>query len=199
MPDGWSWPIAAAHRLGALLTPHRRSPPRSRRPAARPAHAGVRASSAGRVPGQGDREGSGSGQPGQAKMASAGGSLEADDGQCRNFHRSARAPPAVRGHAGHIMPAAMNSSSQPHFTTLPCPCASGSRRVGQRQYEVRGFWIPDIRMCALGPPEAPLPETPCAIHVHNPPSRGMDHYPVTRRRKLHALDRILWSSGPVCT
>ena len=22
MPDGWSWPIAAAHRLGALLTPH---------------------------------------------------------------------------------------------------------------------------------------------------------------------------------
>ena len=23
MPDGWSWPIAAAHRLDALLTPHR--------------------------------------------------------------------------------------------------------------------------------------------------------------------------------
>src|SRR6266699_3375482 len=23
MPDGWSWPVAAAHRLGALLTPHR--------------------------------------------------------------------------------------------------------------------------------------------------------------------------------
>jgi hypothetical protein len=35
-------------------------------------------------------------------MASAGGSLEAGDGQCRNSHRSARAPPAVRGHAGHI-------------------------------------------------------------------------------------------------
>jgi len=35
-------------------------------------------------------------------MASAGGSLKAGDGQCRNSHRSARAPPAVRGHAGHI-------------------------------------------------------------------------------------------------
>ena len=38
----------------------------------------------------------------QVVEASAGGSLKADDGQCRNFHRSARAPPAVRGHAGQI-------------------------------------------------------------------------------------------------
>jgi hypothetical protein len=26
----------------------------------------------------------------------------ADDGECENFHRSARAPPATRRHAGHI-------------------------------------------------------------------------------------------------
>src|SRR6266566_9062084 len=32
MPDGWSWPVAAAHRLGALLTPHTISRPRSRTP-----------------------------------------------------------------------------------------------------------------------------------------------------------------------
>jgi hypothetical protein len=30
------------------------------------------------------------------------GSLVADDGERRNFHRSVRAPPATRGHAGHI-------------------------------------------------------------------------------------------------
>ena len=29
-------------------------------------------------------------------------SLVAGDGECRNFHRSARAPPAARRHAGHI-------------------------------------------------------------------------------------------------
>ena len=29
-------------------------------------------------------------------------SLVADDGECENFHRSARAPPATRRHAGHL-------------------------------------------------------------------------------------------------
>ena len=33
-------------------------------------------------------------------------SLEADDGERRNFHRFARAPPATRRHAGHISPTA---------------------------------------------------------------------------------------------
>jgi hypothetical protein len=31
-------------------------------------------------------------------------SLGADDGERRNFHRSARAPPATRRHAGHTLP-----------------------------------------------------------------------------------------------
>ncbi len=31
-------------------------------------------------------------------------SLGADDGEPRNFHRSARAPPAIRRHAGHTRP-----------------------------------------------------------------------------------------------
>ena len=31
-------------------------------------------------------------------------SLGADDGECRNFHRFARAPPATCRHAGHIIP-----------------------------------------------------------------------------------------------
>jgi hypothetical protein len=29
-------------------------------------------------------------------------SLKADDGECENFHRSARASPATRGHAGRF-------------------------------------------------------------------------------------------------
>jgi hypothetical protein len=50
-----------------------RSPPRSRRPAGRTAHAAARAPSGGPGPGRGDREGTGSGQQEWAKMSSAGG------------------------------------------------------------------------------------------------------------------------------
>ena len=83
IPSGFAAAAARGPRRCRAPGPRPGAGPRSRRPAARPAHAGVCVSSAGRVPGQGDREGSGSGQPGQAKMASAGGSLEEDDGQCR--------------------------------------------------------------------------------------------------------------------
>ena len=47
------------------------------------------------------------------------GSLAADDGERRNFHRSARAPPAARGHAGPINRRYGTRRSQPQFTTLP--------------------------------------------------------------------------------
>ena len=90
-------PTARSRRTTAT----RRSPPRSRRQAARPAGAGGRASCAGPGPGQGDRAGTGCGQPGQAKMASAGGCPSAGDGECENLHRSARALPATSRHAGH--------------------------------------------------------------------------------------------------
>ncbi len=53
-------PTARSQRTTSIL----RSPPRSPRPAARPAGAGARASYAGPGPGQGDQEGSGCGQPG---------------------------------------------------------------------------------------------------------------------------------------
>ncbi len=46
----------------------------------------------------------------------------ADDGERRNFHRSARAPPAARGHAGPINRRYGTRRSQPQFTTLPRPC-----------------------------------------------------------------------------
>ena len=48
-------------------------------------------------------------------------SLVADDGERENFHRSARALPVTRRHAGHISRYYDNPRSQPHFTTLPCP------------------------------------------------------------------------------
>ena len=48
-------------------------------------------------------------------------SLVAGDGERENFHRSARALPATRRHAGHISRYYDNPRSQPHFTTLPCP------------------------------------------------------------------------------
>ncbi len=51
------------------------------------------------------------------------GSLVADDGERRNFHRSARAPPAARGHAGPINRRYGTRRSQPQFTTLPRPWA----------------------------------------------------------------------------
>jgi hypothetical protein len=56
-----------------------------------------------------------------------GGRVPRCDGQCRNCHRCARVPPAASGHAGHInRPYDLrHRRSQPHITTLPCPCPDG--------------------------------------------------------------------------
>jgi hypothetical protein len=94
-------PASAAHCPIAANDLDPAVTPRSRRPAARPANGGARGSSAGPGPGQADQEGSGSGQPGWAKMASAGGSLKADDVSV-GISIVPAGPPAVRRHAGHL-------------------------------------------------------------------------------------------------
>ena len=80
-----------------------RSPPRSRRPAARPARC--------RRPRLFRGSGTWARRSSRYWLRAAGmgedviggrASLVADDGERRNFHRSARAPPAARGHAGRI-------------------------------------------------------------------------------------------------
>ena len=48
-------------------------------------------------------------------------SLAAEDGERRNFHRSARAPPATWRHAGHIIH--RYDTAGHSLTILPCPCS----------------------------------------------------------------------------
>jgi hypothetical protein len=89
-PAGRSWRTTSSPR----------SPPRSRRRAARPARAGDRASSAGREPGQGDRAGTDCGQPGQAKMSSAGRGLSRRIRPAKSIELhpvAAPAPPSPKG------------------------------------------------------------------------------------------------------
>ena len=99
-----SGPASAPTARSPRTTSTPRSPPRSRRPAARPAGAGVRVSSGG--------SGTWARRSRRYWLRAAaigegviGGraSLVANDGECRNFHRSARTLPAAGGHAGHII------------------------------------------------------------------------------------------------
>jgi hypothetical protein len=56
-------------------------------------------------------------------------SLGADDGERENFHRSARTPPATRGHAGHITP---NHDTAGHtLTSRLCRVPAGPADLGR--------------------------------------------------------------------
>ena len=102
-----------------------RSPPRSRRPAARPAVRRPRL-----------LRGSGTWARRSRRYWLRAAGIEEDviggrvllvagGAECRNFHRSARALPAARGHAGPRQSSLRHRRSQPQFTTLPGPCGKG--------------------------------------------------------------------------
>jgi hypothetical protein len=56
-------------------------------------------------------------------------SLGADDGECRNFHRSARAPPATRRHAGHTRINYDTAGHTPTSRLCRVPAIGGEQKV----------------------------------------------------------------------
>ena len=111
-----------------------------------------RASCAGPGPGQGDRGGTGCGQPEWAKMASAGGR---PSWQTTVSVRTSIVPPGPARHPQArrtLHPLLRHRRPQPHFTTLPCPWQPGtpgsmsSSSVGRATHRHGGMsrcWPPE--------------------------------------------------------